>query len=128
MREKLTSDAVFVIDKEKVDEFNLAEEKETFYTMGVGGRAQTEMFHTNRTCAKKVVRPSIDKNNRSIAKAYYYIRVENGFLYNPRNLYAKETIPAKQIFQNVNEECFNYYLKFLGTENSAWLTNAQRVI
>lgn len=77
-----------------------------------------------------------DKNR--VGYSYYIKSAPNKILFNPLDLYTIEPKVAKSflnkicktelMFLEVSESVFNMYLNFLKTENTQWLTKAQREI
>lgn len=65
---------------------------------------------------------------------YYVLRGPTKKLFNPYGLDYDETyrrrkadsITSQFVFVEVNQKVFDFYLKFLDTQNAAWLLNAQR--
>lgn len=67
----------------------------------------------------------------------YFIKTGlNGFMFDPWGMYsegcqakeAKHMGRAAWNFSRVDEKCFQYYLKFLQSQNKAWLLQAERAI
>ena len=81
--------------------------------------------------AKKVKINFSDKS----AKEKYYLKVGiDGFIFNPFGLFSEGTEKkyanrhgkSSWSFKEVNNKCFDFYVKFLQSKNQAWLTNAER--
>jgi len=72
----------------------------------------------------------------NMAYSYYVKTDPNKNLYDPTNLHSIEpkikksflnkVCKSELVFSQVSESVFNKYLNFLKTENSQWLTTAQR--
>jgi hypothetical protein len=90
-------------------------------------------------------RISDDNQNKVFAKKYKNINLKYRFmilvnnyrkLYNPISIYGMEKkdpfinndIRSDKKFIEVNETCFHYYLMFLATKNTLWLTKAEREV
>jgi hypothetical protein len=94
----------------------------------------------DRVYAKAVKdKPSKDITNKSPKGFTYYIKADpNKNLYNPTELYSVQSKTPKSFlnkvckselrFLEVSESIFNKYINFLKTENTQWLTNAQREV
>lgn len=93
-----------------------------------------------RVFAKSVKnKPSKNFSDRNrLATSYYIKSTPNKILYNPLDNFSIDPKVARSfvnkvckselMFLEVSESIFNMYLNFLKTENSKWLTKAQREI
>ena len=73
-----------------------------------------------------------------VGYSYYVKTTPNKVLYNPMESYSidpkiqksfiNKICKSELMFLEVSESIFNMYLNFLKTENTQWLTKAQRVI
>lgn len=80
------------------------------------------------------------KKYKNINEKYRYMILTNNYrkLFNPISIYGNNTnkeslflnknIRSDGKFREVNEVCFDYYITFLRTKNSIWLTKAEREV
>lgn len=89
------------------------------------GNGQTRS-ETSKTLAKKIIRENT---------IFYQIKVShNSQLFNPFSKFDREksysfldnVVRPEDKFVNVNKNVMNFYLKFLLTQNVAWLNKAER--
>lgn len=89
------------------------------------GNGQTKLENT-RTLAKKITKENT---------IFYQIKTShNNQLFNPFSKFDREksysfldnVVRPVDKFVNVNKNVMNYYLKFLLTQNTAWLNKAER--
>jgi len=85
---------------------------------------------------------TVSENSRTLAKIlnkeenlFYQIKIShNNQLFNPFSKFDREksysfldnVVRPSDKFTNVNKTVFTYYLKFLLTQNNAWLNRAER--
>lgn len=119
---------LFVINETKPSE----DKAEEFYTV-IGKQEYMQDKHPmvrseNQAFAKKIT-------NTTNNTARYFIKVGTyGRPYNPIGLYSEGqnnkflTKAGKPLytFKEVNEKTFNFYINFLSTKNTAWLSNTER--
>src|SRR4029078_11766886 len=111
MRQKI-QDSIFKIDANKRSEFDAPDVQEIYY--GPGSRSQAAIYERadSRTCAKQMTKDG---------KVSYAVRLGQGHaIYNPWGIFAMELSYRDIPFQNVTKECFDHYLRFLGSGNEAW--------
>jgi len=66
---------------------------------------------------------------KTIAKngsQYYYIRVYNSFPFDPNGIYGRRERELPIDLKKVNKNTFDYYMMYLTTKNSLYLTRSQR--
>lgn len=119
---------LFVINETKPSE----DKAEEFYTV-IGKQEYMKnkfpmVYSENHAFAKKII-------NTTNNTARYFIKVGTyGRPYNPIGLYSEGqnnkflTKAGKPLysFKEVNEKTFNFYINFLSTKNTAWLSNTER--
>ncbi len=90
---------------------------------------------SDKKCYAKKVKIKTSKKDSYNTK--YYVSVSrDGFIFDPWGMFSEGTESdydknkgrSKWSFKEVNENCFNYYLRFLQSRNSSWLKNANREI
>ena len=104
------------------------------YTTSKSPESSNEIDSTNKDCyAKKTIYRTASGDERN----KYYVKISSdGSLFDPwgmysegtQNLYDKEKGRDKWFFEEVNEKCFNFYVKFLQSRNNSWLMNAKREV
>ena len=57
---------------------------------------------------------------------YYYIRVYNNFPFDPIGIYGRRERELPIDLKKVSEDTFDYYMMYLTTKNSLYMTRAQR--
>lgn len=104
------------------------------YTASKSPESSNEIDSSDKNCyAKK----SIYKTGDGAERSKYYIKIaSDGSLFDPWGMYSegtqgaydKEKGRSKWSFVEVNENSFNFYIKFLQSRNNSWLMNAKREI
>ena len=120
-------------DVQKPAEEELQEQQAFFYTIfGKHDWLDDEGFPRLDVEGADTYAKSMTGNERT---KFFVKRGRHGRLYNPIGLYSEGTA-NKQLrhagkpeweFREATEKTFNFYIKFLKTKNSAWLSNAERV-
>lgn len=121
-------DNLFIINDSKPIE----DKSEEFYTV-IGHQEflknKIPMVRSESKALAKKITNSANNTSR------YYIKVGTyGRPYNPIGLYSEGqnnkflTKAGKPLytFKEVNEKTFNFYINFLSTKNTAWLSNTER--
>ena len=77
----------------------------------------------NLDSPKEKVYGKVIANN---GKEHYYIRVHQSVPFDPMGTYAKREQYVESKLQNVSKSTFDFYMMYLKTNNSIYLTKAQR--
>jgi hypothetical protein len=119
---------IFTIDKNRQQD----EKTEEFYTV-IGKQDFVKDSYPMVNTEKKALAKKIINLTNDNAK--FYIKVGTyGRPFNPMGMYsegqnnaylAKAGRPLYD-FKEVNEKVFNFYIQFLKTKNTAWLSNTER--
>ena len=59
-------------------------------------------------------------------KEHYYIRVHQSVLFDPMGTYAKREQYVESKLQNVSKPTFDFYMMYLKTKNTIYMTRARR--
>tara|TARA_R110000824_G_scaffold17703_4_gene71284 strand:- start:1462 stop:1863 length:402 start_codon:yes stop_codon:yes gene_type:complete len=104
------------------------------YTISKDPQSSNEIEPSDKNCyAKK----TILKTGAGAERSKYYIKMaSDGSIFDPWGMYSegtqglhdRERGRSKWSFSEVNESCFNFYIKFLQSRNNSWLMNAKREI
>ena len=131
-RISMNEDFIFRAKKENA---TIQQASDQFYTLkGLSESTDTLNNYTIDENSDKVFAKKIVRSDGSVK---LYIRTgNNGNIYNPVSIYGEEKVNTflDRVckdgikFREVNEKVFAFYLKFLNTQNVAWLNNAEREI
>jgi hypothetical protein len=128
----MNEDFIFQAKKEGT---KIQQASDQFYTLK--GLSETTDSLNNCTIEADSENVFAKKIFRSDGSVKFYIRTgNNGNIYNTVSIYGEEKVNTfldrvckdGLKFREVNEKVFAFYLKFLNTQNIAWLHNAEREI
>jgi len=104
------------------------------YTIRRSSGKTNEIDHLHKECyAKKTTLRTQDE----VKRYKYYVKTSSdGSIFDPWGMYSEGTESkynneqgrSKWVFGEVNESCFNFYIKFLESRNNSWLMNAKREV
>lgn len=77
----------------------------------------------NLDSPKEKVYGKVVANN---GKDYYYIRVHQSVPFDPMGTYAKREQYVESKLQNVSKATFDFYMMYLKTKNTIYMTRARR--
>ena len=128
----MNEDFIFQAKKEGT---KIQKSSDQFYTLkGLSTTTDSALNYTVEADSENVFAKKIFRSGSSVK---FYIRTgNNGNIYNPVSIYGEEKVNTfldrvckdGLKFREVNEKVFTFYLKFLNTQNIAWLHNAEREI
>lgn len=117
------------------DNTKIQQVTDQFYTLkGLSETTDSLYNYTVEADSENVFAKKIFRSDGSVK---FYIRTgNNGNIYNPVSIYGEEKVNTfldrvckdGLKFREVNEKVFTFYLRFLSTQNIAWLHNAEREI
>ena len=102
-----------------VDKFVNKETK----TENLFGRHGEPVLNKRETPMSKVV---VDKFNKAEVKQSYYAQTFQGGLYDPNGMYSHRESAIELKMSRVSKNTFDFYMLYLNTKNSLYLTRAQR--
>lgn len=102
--------------------FSLHTENESVLFDRAGNTLSGEAKHKVPHFAKKLIQPSREGE----AKVTFYIRTHQAALFDPNGPYGRRERTLDTKMKQVSKNTFDFYITYLKTNNSIYLTKAQR--